>query len=153
LLVLALEAWLHFQCCSGDLRNMSRQGFSDNSMLRSYQCIIRTYIGESTSRHTFSLLDDISIDLYVFLSHHASREIALYMHACHITINLINAWNKTYHFCDIMYQEACFTMDNNFRCGPTCNRNDRTPESHSLNHHHTKRLLPLNWVEETTCTV
>src|SRR6266702_5225524 len=74
------------------------------------------------------------------------------MHACYFTINLINARNKAYHFCDIMHQEASFTMDNNFRGGSTRKRNDWTAEGHSFNHHHTKGLLPLNRVEESAGT-
>src|SRR5947209_10871933 len=92
------------------------------------------------------------IDLHIFLSHGTSREMALNMHACYITINLIYARNKAYHFCDIVHQKASFTMDNNFWCGPTRKRNDRTAQRHSLNHYHTKGLLPLNRVEESSGT-
>src|SRR2546421_1787285 len=103
-------------------------------------------------RWAFSQLNHILIDLHVFLTHDTSGEIALYMHACYITINLINSRNKAYHFCDIMYQEASFTMNNNFRGGSTRKRDDRTAKRHSFNHHHTKGLLPLNWVEESAGT-
>src|SRR5881227_3175291 len=110
------------------------------------------YTRETRDRWVFRKLNHILIDLHVFLTHDTKGEIALYMHACYITINLINARNKAYHFCDIMYQEASFTMDNNFRSGSTRKRNDWTAESHSFNHHHTKRLLPLNRVEESAGT-
>src|SRR2546421_7954091 len=103
-------------------------------------------------RWAFSQLNHILIDLHVFLPHDTRGEIALYMHARYITINLINARNKAYHFCNIMHQEASFTMNNNFRGGSTRKRNDRTAEGHSFNHHHTKGLLPLNRVEESAGT-
>src|SRR5437588_1270166 len=110
------------------------------------------YTRQWQNRGAFSKLNHILIDLHVFLTHDTSGEIALYMHARYITINLINALNKAYHFCDIMYQEASFTMNNNFRGGSTRKRNDRTAERHSFNHHHTKGLLPLNRVEESAGT-
>src|SRR5438093_4856746 len=74
------------------------------------------------------------------------------MHARYRAINLINVGDETHHFLNIMHKKASFTMYNNFWSGTTSKRDDRTAESHSLDHHHPERLFPLKRVEKTTCT-
>src|SRR5205085_7230370 len=72
-------------------------------------------------------LNDLFIDLGVFLCHHARREIALEVHANCIPVNGIDLWNALNHFIDSAYQEARYLVRHDLRRSSSRKRDNRTP--------------------------
>src|SRR5437868_15525275 len=94
------------------------------------------------------LLDDLLVYLHIVLRHNAGGEMLLNIRTQGLPIDLIQAGNELDHLIESFNQEACFTMHNDFWCGPALKGNDRAIERHGLDHNNTEWLLTFNRFEE-----
>src|SRR5579883_576031 len=129
------------------LRDHDRLDCSDRGR-REYRTDFRGNSHRDTLLNTGS--SHLFIDADVLLHHRPGRKVLLDVSAYHRPIKIATFFHILDHRSEIMNKKAALAMNDDFMTGSAHIGDHRASHGHRLDHHHAKRLLPFNRVEQAT---